>query len=307
MSLAPLPALSLHHGGELRDLTVGFRDLGPTDGPPVVVLGGISADRELGWWPGVVGRGCALDPDRHRLIGLDYLGGIGASTGPEARGFPEIDPRDQARALVSVLDALELQEVTVVGASYGGMVALALGEGFPERVQRLVVLAAAHRPHPLATAWRSVQRQILALARQAGRERDGVALARALAMTTFRTAEELELRFPGPVLAGPRAPVDAYLEHQGEVFASRFGLDALHALLTSIDRHHVEPERVSAPTWLVGFAQDALVPPWLIRELERRLPRCRQRVVLDSLYGHDAFLKESQAVGEQLRLALEGR
>jgi homoserine O-acetyltransferase len=305
-----LPTLSLHHGGELHDVTVGYRDLGPADGQPVVVLGGISADRELGWWPGVMGPGCALDPDRQRLLGLDFLGGIGASTGPgpgTPAPFPEIDPRDQAHALIAVLDALGLEKVTVVGASYGGMVGLALAEGSPDRVERLVVLAAAHRPHPLATAWRSIQRQILQLGRQAGCEADAVALARALAMTTFRTAEELELRFGGPVLPGPRAPVDAYLERQGAIFASRFGADALHVLLTSIDRHQIQPERVTTPTHLVGFAQDALVPPWLVRELEQRLPRCVRCTVQGSLYGHDAFLKESRAVSELLRAALEGR
>ncbi|NIQ59601.1 MAG: homoserine O-succinyltransferase, partial [Gemmatimonadetes bacterium] len=55
---------------------------GPAHAPAVVVLGGISAGSHLlptgadptpGWWPGIVGRSRALDPDRVRLVGVDFL------------------------------------------------------------------------------------------------------------------------------------------------------------------------------------------------------------------------------------------
>ncbi len=84
--------LSLEHHGT-RTVSVYFEIQGPVDAPPVLVLGGISASRHAvpspgdpsrGWWPGVVGAGLAVDPDRQRIIGVDYLGGPGTGWIPTA-------------------------------------------------------------------------------------------------------------------------------------------------------------------------------------------------------------------------------
>lgn len=130
--------------------SVGYEIHGPTHAAPVVVLGGISAGRHIaptalstepGWWPGVVEPLRALDPHRYRLIGVDYVGG------PDSRaelGHP-ISTQDQARVLAAVLDQLDIQRVTLVGSSYGGMVSLAFATLFPGRVEQVVALCAAHR------------------------------------------------------------------------------------------------------------------------------------------------------------------
>ncbi|MBX2802383.1 MAG: alpha/beta fold hydrolase [Myxococcales bacterium] len=270
-------------------------DSGAREGTPAVVLGGISAGRELDWWPGIVGPGCALDPDHHRLLTLDYL-----STDQP------VSPRDQADAVVAGLDALGIERVTVVGASYGGMVGLALAAAYPERVDRLLVLAAAHRPHPLATAVRSVQRQILQLPGVPAER--AVALARQLAVTTFRRAEELEHRFAGPSWVSDgrvRAPVDSYLAHQGRRFAERFDRRRFASLLSSVDLHWVDPRQITVPVHLVGFTDDALVPEWLLAELADGLCDCQSVDWVRSATGHDGFLTEVAAVGSILRRCLE--
>src|SRR5262245_21091873 len=75
-------SLALYHGGTLSDVRVGWRLAGAADKPGVVALGGISANRRVygcedkrGWWQDVVGPGRALDTNRFRVLGLDYLGG----------------------------------------------------------------------------------------------------------------------------------------------------------------------------------------------------------------------------------------
>src|SRR4051812_17047235 len=80
----------LHHGGELPDLALAWRLAGKLDGPVVLVLGGISATRRVftydgskeGWWNEVVGPGRPLDSDRFAILGLDFVGGSGDSSGP---------------------------------------------------------------------------------------------------------------------------------------------------------------------------------------------------------------------------------
>ncbi len=75
-------------------------------------------------------------------------------------------------------------------------------------------------------------------------------------------------------------------------------------LSASIDAHTVAPAAVATPTTLVSFDSDALVPGDDVRELAQALPRLVRHVELSSPYGHDAFLKEPQALGALLREVL---
>jgi len=296
--------LRLEHLG-LADVGVRWELFGPARASAVVVLGGISATAHLaasthdarpGWWPGVVGGGAGLDPSVRRLIGIEWLGGPGDTLTPEG----PLSPRDQAMAVLTVLDALGVDRADVVGASYGGMVALALAVDHPDRVRRLAVLCAAHRPHPWATAVRTIQRGILRLAAESGRARQGVALARGLAIATYRTAEEFDGRFDhrlnGVLAHGPAFPVDGYLEAMGRRFAARFDASSFDRLSASIDLHDVDPASLRVPTDLLSVDSDLLSPPWLVRELAARAPQVRRHITIRSPYGHDAFLKEAHAV-----------
>ncbi len=262
---------------------------------PVCVMGGISASSELRWWPGIVGPEAPLDPESVPLLGFDFL---------RDRTYTTVE---QAEALLQLLDARGVPRVKVIGASYGGMVGLALAAIAPERVERLVVLAAAHRPHPLGTAWRSIQRQILDLGVEAGDASRGVALARALAMTTFRTPGEFDARFAGPVTRAGEdvtAPVDDYLAHQGRRYAAVHSAAAFRALTASIDLHRIEPAAVTVPVHLVAFEGDLIVPPELMKELAQQLPRCVSFDVVSSIHGHDGFLLETTTLAPLLRRSL---
>src|SRR5208283_4852351 len=133
-------------------------------GPVVAVLGGISAHRVvtgaqgMGWWPEMVGPGLGVDTRQYRVLGIDYLGGYGLSSTPAAGSrFPPISSYDQAAVLHLILRHLGLRSLhAIVGASYGGMVALCFAERYAGEVQHIVVLSAADKAQILSTAWRSV-------------------------------------------------------------------------------------------------------------------------------------------------------
>jgi len=245
-------------------------------------------------------------------LSFDFLGGEGASSGPSNRddGFPLVTPSDQARALAVALDALSVRRLhAFVGASYGGMVGLSFAERTPERVARLLVLCAGHRPHPLATAWRSIQRDVVRLGLDSGHAQRALSLARALAVTTYRSAREFDSRFAWPARTGEgpaRFDVQSYLEHQGERFAGKFSAEAFLCLSASIDLQSVRPELVKVPTTLVGADTDVLVPLSLLRELRDQLGAPCELIELASAYGHDAFLKEEERVGAIVRSVLSG-
>ncbi len=309
--------LSLHHGGKLPDVRLAWRLVGAADAPVVCALGGISATRRVclteeprqSWWRQMAGPGRPLDTERCQILSFDYLGGSGESTGPGlGERFPSVSTYDQAEALVRLLDRLGVKALrAIAGGSYGGMVALAFGERFPERVERLLVLCATDRPHPLGTAWRTVQRDIVRLAVDSGRGREGLALARALAMSTYRSAEEFAARFAGPAVfeAGrARFPVERYLAARGADYAAQHRPEAFLCLSESIDLHRVEASRICVPTVAVAVREDLLAPPGEVRAMVARLHSARLHEI-SSVYGHDAFLKESEQLRSVFAAVLE--
>ena len=300
-----LGVFPLERGGTIEPCTVGLRQIGSPDAPAILVLGGISATRRVasapgetvaGWWDPVV-RASRVLSGEVRLLGADFLAGDGLSSTPHpSQG---VTTRDQAEAIADACAAVGIASIdAVIGASYGGMVALALAERRPEFVRRVIAISAADQSHPMASAARWIQREIVGLGEAAGRPALGVALARALAMTTYRTAEEFHDRF-GAGEAGARS-VASYLKHRGEAFAARFGSTRFRVLSESLDRHTVDPARITAPVTLVGVPGDALVPLWQLESLRSRLGSDQPVRRLESRYGHDAFLKEPAALARIL-------
>ncbi len=297
--------LQPRHGTGVRDVRLRWRLHGAAGAPLLAVLGGISADRrvvgdagEPGWWDALAGAGRALDPARQRILGIDWLD-------TRDLGTPAVDSADQADALAALLDALALPRLhTLVGASYGAMVGLAFAARYPRRLHRLIAIAGAHRAHPQAAALRAVQRAIVRFALESGDAATGLVLARQLAMIGYRSPRELARRFSAPAsLRDGRVRVAAedWLEAAGARFAQRFDAQRFLGLSESIDLHAVDPGAVRVPTTLVGFASDQLVPVADLCALQRGLGAPCELHVLDSDYGHDAFLKEGMALGALLR------
>jgi homoserine O-acetyltransferase len=160
----------------------------------------------------------------------------------------------------------------------------------------------------MSTAWRSVQRAVVRYALRHGEGGRGLVLARALAMATYRSAREFEDRFPGPPEPGSDGyvfPVEAYLMARGESYAARYRPEAFVCLSESIDLHRVDPESIRVPTTLLGVLEDQLVPLSDMRELRDRHGGTCSLVEISSIYGHDAFLKETDVLRDLLARALD--
>lgn len=303
-------SFELERGGLLRDLKVPYRIVGPTRAPVVVVLGGISGNRMVcddpqserpGWWNKMAGPGAkrAIDTTKVRVLSFDYLGRYPEQLFEDER-LLSITTRDQARILHAVLDELGLDSIqALIGASYGAMVGLRFAADFGPRLQHLVAISGAHRAHPMATAWRSIQRNIVRMGLAQGATAQGLALARALAMTTYRSADEFAERFDGPpteVDGQIKFPVEHYLEQRGNDFLRYFTPESFIALSESIDLHRVDPQSITCPTTVIGVQSDVLVPIGDSADLAAGLSGRATLHKIDSLFGHDAFLKEIEAL-----------
>jgi len=288
--------------------TIQARLIGPEDGDVILVMGGISAHRhaadwtgasshanshQVGWLNSLVGYDALLSPERFRILTVDFL-----PNDAHGAGY-RVSPADQARVAQFACDYFGISTLTAwLGYSYGGMVGLHFARLFPDRLQQLIVASAAHRPCPMGSAWRTVQRQIIQLGLSTGQAGEGFKIARALGMTTYRTPEEFSQRFTS------LQDIEQYLENRGRAITQKMSAERYLRLSESIDLHTIAPETISTPVALLGFRQDQLVPPADMAELRDRLPHVSHFFETDSLYGHDGFLKETDWVTQALRQIL---
>ena len=122
-------------------------------GPPVLALHGLGGTKGS-FLPTV-----AALAGEFRVIASD-LPGFGDSDKPLRAAY---DPRYFARAVVDLLDALEIDRPHLIGNSLGGRVALEVGLRHPDRVGRLVLLApsmAWRRDRPWAPLLRLVRPEL---------------------------------------------------------------------------------------------------------------------------------------------------
>ncbi len=291
-------------GGLIPDLRVAFRRDGPTEDRAVLVIHALtgSADAAGDWWEPLIGPGRALDVQGRQVIGLNLLGSCYGTTGPrELPDFPEVTPRDLARAQWAALDALGVEGLDlVVGGSLGGMVALEVALERPAAVDRVMPIAAPARIGNLAAAWNHIQLQLLSLDRDRGLE-----LARQLAMTTYRSEVDFDTR----------DGIGSYLEHQGTKLRHRFHAGSYEALVGAMNRHDIGRDRGGVVAALrslatagvrltgVGITGDILYGPRQVSALVEAaraagVEAADREIVSDK--GHDAFLVEWDQLTEIL-------
>ncbi len=299
-----------------------------------------------GWWQGIVGPGKAIDTDRYFVVAPNMLGGCQGTTGPASIApdgsewgsrFPFTSIRDQVNAQSALADALGIDRwAGVVGGSMGGMQALEWAVTHPERVERLAVIAAPPCSTADQIALNSVQIEAVRTdplfrggqyydAEDGEGPHRGLALARRMALLNYRSPSELNERFErawqsgiSPLGDGGRFAVESYLDFHGNKFTRRFDANSYITLVQAMNSHDVGRDRgglaaalarVTATTLVVGIDSDRLFPVEGQEQIAKYLPDTidgRVPVVLESDFGHDAFLIEDDAVGAQLRRLFAG-
>lgn len=324
-----LGALTLESGDSLSDVTVAYRHdgLAPAAGPQVLVVHALtgSADAAGDWWEPLIGPGRALDTERYGVLCANLLGGRYGTTGPvsvdPATGdlwgatFPWVSTRDQARLMWRLADALGIDRLALVtGGSLGGMVALEVAVCAPTRVDHVLPMASPAATGPMAIAWNRIQSRLIELLGD-----EGLAIARQLAMTTYRSEADFDARFGRQVQDDGRFAVTSYLDYQGIKLVERFDGDTYRVLAGAMDRHDIGRDRggiVAALGHLaragvrltaLGIQDDILYGPRQVRALVDAALEAGVRAEyreLRSDKGHDAFLVEWGQLTDVLRDAL---
>jgi homoserine O-acetyltransferase len=241
------------------------------------------------------------------------------------------------RAQKRLLDALGLRRLQlVIGGSIGGQQALEWAVEFPDFVEKAVPVAATGALGPQGIGMSEIgRRAIMADPDWQGGDyygtgrspEDGLAIARMAGMITYQSAAGQWERFgrrpaSRPALYeefGGRFEIESYLHHQGRELVSRFDANSYLYLSRAMDLYDValgyesEEEaysRIEAEVLFVGISSDWLFPP---HEVKASVERAREAgadaryAEIDSLSGHDSFLKDWDELEAVVTPFIDGR
>ncbi len=358
-------ALDLELGGQLPEVTVAYETYGTLNRAgdnAVLVLHALTGDAHAvgeadagnvtpGWWDAVVGPGRAIDTNRWFVVSSNVLGGCQGTTGPSSLApdgraygsrFPRVTIRDQVRVEAMLADYLGVERFALVaGGSMGGMRALEWCLLYPDRVEAAWVSASSAYATADQIGLQTAQIQIIAndpdwhggdYAEHGAVPLAGMGLARRVAHLSYRTEQELAVRFGrsaqedeqplGAATVGEaygvgvehRYAVQSYLDHHGDKIGGRFDPGTYVTLTDAMNTHDVGRGRggveaalasISVPMVVSGIDSDRLYPLYLQQQIADLVPSSGPLRVIESPYGHDGFLLESDAIGEQLGEALQ--
>lgn len=332
--------LQLESGRVLERVTLAYETYGtlaPDGSNAVLIQHALTANShvaahddadEAGWWGPMVGPGASIDTDRYFVVCANMLGGCGGTTGPASTApgdglpygsrFPGVTLRDGVTLETRLADHLGIAAWhTVIGGSMGGARALEWAVMHPERVERLVVLAAPAYSNADQIAWAHTQLiaiesdpeycggDYLALGRT---PENGLGLARRIAHLTYRHGSELDTRFgrerqrtSHPDERPEYYQVDSYLDHQARKLVNRFDAGAYAVLTRALRDHDITRGRgglqealgrIQADVTLIAIDTDRLYPPAQLEEIDRALASPPGVHTIRSLRGHDGFLME---------------
>lgn len=335
--LVDLPtSLPLDCGRELSDVKIAYESYGDPSAPAVLVCHALTGDAHaagvtpgiasaselsrdgLGWWDAMIGPGRAFDTDRFCVLCTNLIGGCRGSTGPSSLDpstgqpygstFPELTVADLVRAQRSFLEVIGVDSLlAVTGASLGGMQALQFALDFPDVVRSVVAIASTAHLGAQGIALNAIARIAITSDPDwqsgdyygTGRSpRGGLGLARRIGHLTYLSKEALRDKAPDD-----RLGVERYLDHQAERFVDRFDANSyllFSRALTRFELTRAQLRAICAPVLLVSFSSDWIYPPSDSAELADSLPLA-EHVVLETTYGHDAFLLDADLQAPTVR------
>jgi pimeloyl-ACP methyl ester carboxylesterase len=269
-------------------IDIEYESFGRLSDPAILMIMGVTAPMIN--WPDSLCRGLAAKG--FRVIRFDNRD-IGRSTHLEALGRPDLAAliaeatagrpvaapyglEDMAADAVGLLDALDIPQAHIVGASMGGMIAQLVAIHHPERARSLVsIMSTTGRPEvsrPTPEAFAALLSQPASLARE-DRIARGVKVWRVIGSPGFAASDEELAEFVGRVV--DYAPYDpgGMVRQLAAVLAAQPRNDRLRS--------------ATAPTLVIHGDADPLVPLTGGQDTAESIPGAELFVIEGA--GHDIF------------------
>lgn len=298
-----------------------------------------------GWWEAMIGPGKAFDTEEFYIICSNCLGGCMGTTGPSSINpetqkpygldFPPFSVTDMVRLQKRLVEKLGIEKlVCVVGGSMGGMQALEWSIQYPDAIGSCIAIATTPYLSAQSLAFDAVGRNAI-LSDPRWKKGDyydednpdsGLAIARMLGHITYLSTESMEYKFgrekkkklkPEDYF-GTEFQVESYLSYQGRKFTTRFDANSYLYITKAMDSYDIPArfgslenafKRCRQVKFLVtSISSDWLFPTSQSLEMVQALRSQDCEVTffeIQSRYGHDAFLLETQTLTDLIKAFLK--
>lgn len=323
----------LESGAVLPELQIAYHTYGTLNADKsnaVWICHALTANADVAdWWNGLVGEGFLINPEEKFIICANILGSCYGTSSPTATNlitqetyfmdFPQVTVKDMVKAHDLLRQYLDIEEIEIcIGGSMGGQQAMEWAILQPDVFKKLILLATNARHSPWGIAFNESQRMaIYADATWSERRHDagqaGLSAARSVALLSYRNYETYESRQSEQTNEKTDDyKASSYQRYQGLKLVRRFNVISYLILSKAMDSHNVGRgqesiekalAKIKAKTLVVGITSDMLFPTSEQKLLAKYIPHA-QYVEIDSPYGHDGFLVETQKLTEVLKTFL---
>ncbi len=315
----------LESGKHLGELEIGYHTYGTLNSNRdnvVWVCHALTANSDVfDWWKGFFGDNNYFNPEEYFIVCANIQGSPYGSTSPLSTNpvtgqpyylsFPQLTVRDVVKAHQLLAEHLQIENIEILlGGSLGGQQAIEWGIMEPERIKNLILIASNARHSPWGIAFNESQRLAISADRtfyantpDGGKK--GLKAARSIALLSYRgykTYSVTQQEEKDSVTDDFKA--SSYQNYQGEKLVNRFNAYSYWYLSKTMDSHNVGRGRhgvekalslIKARTLVIGIKSDVLFPIEEQQYLFRHIPKSAF-AELDSFYGHDGFLIDTEAL-----------
>jgi homoserine O-acetyltransferase len=323
-------SFGLESGAQLGGITVAYHTYGTLNEEKsnvVWVCHALTANSDAAdWWKGLVGENSLINPAEYFIVCANMLGSCYGTTGPLTidpktgqpyyNSFPTVTIRDMVRAHMLLRAFLGIEKIFLaMGGSMGGYQILEWCLMEPDSIQNIFLVGTSATESAWGIAVHTAQRLAIEADsswkdRSGDAGKKGLRAARAIGMLTYRNYGILVQKQTDP----DKEKIDnyaaaSYIQYQGEKLMNRFNAYSYWLLTKSMDSHHIARGRskttqevlrtIRQDALIMGINSDILCPVEEQRFLFEYLPNATL-VEIDSAYGHDGFLVETQKISEHL-------
>lgn len=290
----------------------------------ILVLHGISADTHLcstdnnprkGWWEYLVGADKAIDLKTYFVICINYLGGCFGSVGPNSinpstdqhynNSFPDFNLYDMAISQKMVLDHLQIKKLAaIIAPSLGGIVAMMLTQIYKDITNKLILISTGIEDNINV---KDIQLKILSnndLLHDSIYEKAFFKLSYQYAL----------LKYTHPDRFNSNISLTHYLNTKSNSFVNKFNPYTYIRFTNAIKQFNLKTladicnQVLCDKIYIISVKQDLLYPLKSQHQFFNLISKHNYTYheIIESRYGHDAFLFEKRQFSKIIKGFLNG-